>query len=156
MGDRVKSALFNTIQTELADSRVLDAYGGSGALAIESLSRGASFVQVVEKDKKAFTVIKQNFENLKIEPELYKITQANCASWASGNTDKQFDIILLDPPYDHLNLSTVDRLVSLLTPNGLMVLSHTGREAVPTVNKVVVVDNRIYAGAALSYYRKVA
>lgn len=156
MGERVKSALFNTIQAEIPGARVLDAFGGSGALGIEALSRGASFVQVIERDFRAFKVIEQNFANIGAPHDTYGMKKGDCATWAKKNPKEIFDVILLDPPYDELNLSTVRILVDLLPDNGLMVLSHSGREAVPTVtDKVVVVDDRIYAGAALSYYRKV-
>lgn len=156
MGDRIKTALFNTIHTQLPGTRVLDAYGGSGALAIEALSRGAEFVQVVEIDRRAADVIRRNFENLKVDESRYHFTQANVGSWSDTNDDQEFDIIFIDPPFDKLNLSTVTKLVRHLSPNGLMVLSHAGREAVPTVNGVVVVDDRMYGDAALSYYRKAA
>lgn len=154
MGDRIKTALFNTIFDEVVGARVLDAYGGSGALAIEAISRGAAFAQITEMDYRAYQVIKNNLENLNIDDDRIKLTRANCSSWSDQNIELEFDIIFIDPPFDQLNLSTVKKLVHHLSANGLMVLSHTGREAVPTVNGVVVVDDRMYGDAALSYYRK--
>ena len=155
MGDRIKVALFNTIAAEIPGARVLDAYAGSGALGFECLSRGAEFVQFIEKDGKAFSVLSDNIQALQLDESSVKATRANCASWAERNSDERFDLIIVDPPFDQLNLSTVSILSDLLTAEGLMVLSHTGREAVPTVStKVVVVDNRMYGDAALSYYRK--
>lgn len=153
MGDRVKVALFNTLGPQLAGKRVLDAYGGSGALSFEAVSRGAAFVQVVERDRSAFKTIIQNIEALNLGPDIIQAARANCATWSSRNKEEMFDIILVDPPYDELNLSTVKRLSKHLTQEGLMVISHTGREAVPTVSTLVVVDVRMYGGAALSYCR---
>ncbi len=155
MGDRIKVALFNTIQTQVAEARVLDAYAGSGALGLEALSRGAKYVQFIEQDFKAYKVIQQNIDNLGIPSKQYKLTRANCGSWSLNNESDKFDLIFADPPFEQLNLSTINQLVKHLSEEGLMVLSHTGRETVPTVNKVVVVDNRMYGDAALSYYRKV-
>jgi 16S rRNA G966 N2-methylase RsmD len=63
--------------------------------------------------------------------------------------------VFCDPPYDKLNLEAISKLTNHLNPNGLMVLSFTGRESVPTVNGVVVVDSRIYGDAALAFYRQV-
>jgi 16S rRNA (guanine966-N2)-methyltransferase len=155
MGDRIKVALFNTIQDSLPGARVLDAFAGSGALGFEALSRGADYVQLIEKDRRAYAVIKQNLESLKLaDSKKIHATQANCASWSDRNIDLDFDVIFADPPFDDLNLSTIEKLSRHLTAEGLMVLSHSGREAVPTVNGVVVVDNRMYGEAALSYYRK--
>ena len=154
MGDRIKVALFNTIAERLPGARVLDAYAGSGALGFEAYSRGAEFVQLIEKDHAAFRTIQENIGALPLDPERLKATRANCASWAENNGKERFDVILLDPPYDQLNFSTIFMLSDLLTPEGLMVLSHPGREMVPVPDGVVVVDDRMYGDAALSYYRK--
>ena len=155
MGDRIKVALFNTIASDLPGARVLDAYAGSGALGFEAVSRGAKFVQFIEKDGAAFRRLAENTEDLSLPGTLYKLSRANCGAWADNNKDERFDVIFADPPFDQLNLSTISKLTELLSAEGLMVLSHSGREAVPTVpNGVVVVDNRMYGDAALSYYRK--
>lgn len=155
MGDRVKVALFNTLSTRVEGAKVLDAYAGSGALGFECLSRGAKFVQFVEKDPKVADLIKRNSQEIGINLSDFHVSRANCASWAQNNMHEQFDLIIIDPPFDKLNLSTIEILIKLLSPEGLMVLSHTGREAAPTANGVVVVDNRMYGNAALSYYHKV-
>lgn len=156
MGDRVKTALFNTIGAEIQGARVLDAYTGSGSLAIESLSRGAQFAQCVDKDGAAVRIANENFTSIDVPAESYKVTQANISSWLDNQPDATFDIIFVDPPFGEVNLSTVEALSRHLSPKGLMVLSHTGREAALTVNGVVVVDNRMYGEAALSYYRREA
>ncbi len=154
MGDRIKVALFNTIAAEIPGARVLDAYAGSGALGLECASRGAVFVQFIEKDHIAFKVLQSNIERVGLSDAQAKATRANCVSWGAADEDEVFDLIILDPPFDQLNLSTISNLTRHLSAEGLMVLSHSGREAVPTVNGVVVVDNRMYGDAALSYYRK--
>ncbi len=151
MAEKVRGALFNSLG-DVNGLEVLDAYAGSGALAFEALSRGANFAQLIEKDYKAFNVCKQNASSLGLGKEV-KVTQANCASWSDKNTSQKFDLVLCDPPYNKLNLGTIAKLVRHLKPNGLMVLSSTGRESVPTVNGVVVVDSRIYGDAALAFYR---
>ena len=79
--------------------------------------------------------------------------KAPVASWLE-TTDQQFDIIFADPPYHDLQLSTVGKLQKLLKPNGLMVLSYTGKGEVPTELGVVVVDNRSYGDAVLAFYRR--
>lgn len=156
MGDRIKVALFNTISAEIGGARILDAYAGSGALGLEALSRGGSFAQFIEKDARAFKILASNVAGMELDSNQVQVTRANCASWVENNQDQQFDIIFVDPPFDQLNLSTIFKLSCLLSGEGLMVLSHSGREAVPIVNGVVVVDNRMYGDAALSYYRKAA
>ena len=150
MGDRIRSALFNRLG-DLKGLVVWDAFAGSGALAIEAVSRGAKFALATERDRKAFQVLQENVQNL--DTEAIKVIRASCGAWSKNNVDKKFDVIFCDPPYNDLQLSTVFALKSHLQPNGLMLLSYPGREPVPHVDGVVVVDNRNYGDAALATYR---
>ena len=156
MGERIRNALFNMLNGihggELEGAKVLDAFAGSGALGYEALSRGAAHVTFVEKDRIAQKIIASNAKLLRAEDSI-KLASSPVASWAE-KSDAQFDIIFADPPYHDLQLSTVFRLIKLLKPNGLMVLSYQGRGEVPTELGVVVVDNRSYGNAALAFYRK--
>ena len=151
MADRVKNALFNTLG-DISGLRVLDPFGGSGGVSIEAVSRGAEFAQITERSSKSFRIIKKNIEDLGLEGRV-KVTHASCNSWSENNEDQKFDLILANPPFWDLQFSTLEQLIKHLTPNGLMVLCHPGREDSPTVNGVVVVDNHNYGDAALSLYR---
>lgn len=151
MGERIRNALFNIIGREIEKASVLDAFAGSGALGIESLSRGAANVTLVEKDRIAQKVIEKNIKLLNIEDA--KLIKANVGSWVA-TANRQYDVIFADPPFHDMQLSTVEKLFGLLKPNGLMVLSYPDRGEVPTGAKVVVVDNRVYGNAALVFYRK--
>ncbi len=150
MGERPRGALFNTLGN-LEGKTVWDAFSGSGALAIEAISRGAAYALATERDPHAYQVVKANVEKLRVAH--LDVVKASCRAWGKQNVDKKFDIILCDPPYNDLQLSTVFALKEHLNPNGLMVLSYPGREDVPSSNGVVVVDNRNYGDAALAYYR---
>ena len=151
MGERVRGSLFN-ILGDLNGQTVLDAFAGSGALGLEALSRGAGSITFIERDKLAQKIIVENITTLKVENHT-KVIKASVSRWDETATDEQFDLILVDPPYHDMQLSTVKRLTRHLKPNGLMVLSYPGRESEPTVNGVVVVDNRSYGDAALAFYR---
>jgi 16S rRNA (guanine966-N2)-methyltransferase len=153
MSDRVRGALFNMLG-DISGLSVLDVYAGSGALGLEALSRGAASVQFVEMDAKASQTIGRNIETLRLA-ERAKNTRANVEFWSKRNPDLRYDLVLADPPYDDINLSTINLLATHIKNKGLMVLSHPGREPAPTVNGVVVVDNRSYGDAALAYYRLV-
>lgn len=152
MGERIRSSLFNIINDELEGAEVLDAFAGSGSLGLEALSRGAKHATFVERDRIAQNVITSNIQALKVADRA-KLIKAPVASWYE-TTDQQFDIIFADPPYHDLQLSTVGKLQKLLKPNGLMVLSYTGKGEVPTDLGVVVVDNRRYGDAVLAFYRR--
>lgn len=152
MGERIRSSLFNILGSEIEGAVVLDAFAGSGSLGLESLSRGAKQATFVERDRVAQKIIERNIALLGVH-EQAKLVKAPVASWLS-TVDTQYDIIFADPPYNNLQLSTVFQLQKLLKPNGLMVLSYTGRGEVPTDLGVVVVDNRRYGDAVLSFYRR--
>ncbi|MGB3023250.1 MAG: 16S rRNA (guanine(966)-N(2))-methyltransferase RsmD [Candidatus Saccharimonadales bacterium] len=161
MGDRIRSSLFN-ILGDISGLTVLDAFAGSGSLGFEALSRGAADVTFIERDRAAQRVIAKNIETLGVATQA-KLIRGSVAAWDEtttivsvdnrSNDYERFDLIFADPPYNDLQLSTVFRLKNHLQPKGLMILSYPGRESVPTVNGVVVVDNRSYGDAALAFYR---
>ena len=152
MGERIRSSLFNIIGSEILGATVLDAFAGSGSLGLESISRGAASATFIERDRIAQKIIENNIEKLGVSDKT-QLIKAPVGAWEATATT-EYDIIFADPPYNNLQLSTVFRLQKLLKPNGLMVLSYTGRGEVPTDLGVVVVDNRRYGDAVLSFYRK--
>lgn len=94
--DRVKMSLFGMIQDYIKDSYVLDLFSGSGNLAIEALSEGASFAVVVDSNKKCINKIKSNINNIGIDN--IDIIYGDYKKVLSKLKYK-FDIIFLDPPY---------------------------------------------------------
>ncbi len=153
MSDRVRGSLFNIIGNELKDAEVLDVFAGSGSLGIEAISRGAKKVTFIDRDRSACKILVDNITTLNIS-SLTTVVQIGASTWINKNQDKSYDIIFADPPYNDMQLSTVSRLGGLLNPNGLMVLSYLGKDEVPTVDGIVVVDNRSYGTASLAFYRK--
>jgi 16S rRNA (guanine966-N2)-methyltransferase len=151
MSERVKGAMFNVIG-DVTDLKVLDAFAGTGAIGFEALSRGAAHVTFIEKDRVAQKVILENAATLGVKDEA-KLIRTTVSAWDETSDGELFDLIFADPPYHDVQFSTVSRLFNHLKPNGLMILSHPGRESAPTVNGVVVVDNRSYGDAALAFYR---
>jgi len=155
MGERIRNAMFNRIGDELDGARVLDAFAGTGSVGLEALSRGAAHAVFVERDKTAQKLITTNIQTLGAG-ETAELVRTSVDNWLRSSEPGKFDIIFADPPYDDLQLSTVSRLLGLLKPNGLMVLSHTGRGEVPNLeNGIVVVDNRSYGNAHLTSFRRV-
>ena len=154
MGERIRNAMFNRIGEEIRGARVLDAFAGTGSVGLEALSRGASFVTFVERDKIAQKILQKNVLSLGAENES-EIIRTTVNNWLETSEPETYDIILADPPYHDLQLSTVSRLFGLLKPKGLMVLSHTGRGEGPNLeNSIVVVDNRSYGNATLTSFRR--
>lgn len=150
MSERMRGAMFSIVG-DVAGKTVLDAFAGSGALSFEAVSRGAASSLALEKDRIAQKIIQKNITDLNVSGKV-RLVKANCRMWSEQNPNAQFDLVLLDPPYQDLQLSTAALLIRHLKPNGLMVLSYPGRSSAPTVNGVVVVDTRLYGDAALAFY----
>jgi 16S rRNA (guanine966-N2)-methyltransferase len=153
MSERIRNALFNSIGSEVESTDVLDVFAGTGAIGLEALSRGARHVTFIERDRVAQKVLAKNIVSLNAEDRT-AIVRSAASNWIENNDDKRFDLIFADPPYHDTQLSTVARFFSLLKPGGLMVLSHPGRGEELAKAGVVVVDNRSYGNAFLTFYRR--
>lgn len=151
MSERVRGSMFN-ILGDVSGLSVLEPFAGSGALSFEALSRGAKSALLLERDKSAQRTIEGSIKSLGIE-EKARLVKANCRMWSEKNQNKKFDLLLVDPPYHDMQLSTVALLIKHLQTGGRMILSYQGRGAAPTVNGVVVVDTRLYGDAALAFYQ---
>lgn len=101
--DKTKETLFNILNPYLADADFLDLFSGSGAIGIEALSRGAKYAAFVEDNKQALDCIKANlnFTRLSEAAEIfpYSVTEAIRILELKG---KVFDVVFMDPPYNHL------------------------------------------------------
>lgn len=96
--DRVKEALFSIIQNEIYEAKVLDLFSGSGALALESISRGAESAIICDNSRKAIEIIKQNVKKTHFEDKV-KIINKDYKKCLEEIEKEKFDIIFLDPPY---------------------------------------------------------
>jgi 16S rRNA (guanine966-N2)-methyltransferase len=123
----VRQAVFDTIG-DVSECRVLDLYGGSGALAIEALSRGAERAVIVEKSRKNASIIKSNLAALDL---IAKVICAPVEKVLSGMAGKTFDLIFVDPPFNKAMIEpTLAALVKygLAGEAGLIVARHAAGE----------------------------
>ena len=98
--DKVREALMSSLMNELDDAVVLDLFAGSGALGLESLSRGAKCCYFCDNNKIALSTIKENIQKIKIEEETHLIFGGYKASLAKlKDLGIKFNIVYLDPPY---------------------------------------------------------
>lgn len=116
--DRVKEAWFSSIQPRLRGARVLDAFAGSGALGLEAASRGAAEVVCIERDAEAAALIERNIQSTGLDVSL--VVGSVPGILAGLFAQREFDIVLLDPPYriDHDELTTVLAGVAEVTAVG--------------------------------------
>jgi 16S rRNA (guanine966-N2)-methyltransferase len=99
--DRLKEALFSMLRPErIVDATVLDLYAGSGALAIEALSRGAARAVLVDRDATAETAVRANLLTTGFEDQARFRRSPVAAFLAAPIAEAPFDLVLLDPPYD--------------------------------------------------------
>ncbi len=96
---RLRQALFNSLQTVIAEARVLDLFGGSGALGFEALSRGAASVVYVEDNRFALKLIEKNAATLQVEDRVTIVSDPvpSCVKRLASHLP--FDLVLADPPY---------------------------------------------------------
>ncbi|WP_345866976.1 16S rRNA (guanine(966)-N(2))-methyltransferase RsmD [Shewanella algae] len=95
--DRVRETLFNWLAGELSGSSVLDCFGGSGALALEALSRYAAFARVYELQKTAAQQLQQNLQTLKCDNA--EVINGDVLAGLARPADRRFDIVFIDPPF---------------------------------------------------------
>jgi 16S rRNA (guanine966-N2)-methyltransferase len=153
MSDKMRGALFN-ILGDIEGLSFLDAFSGSGALAFEAASRGAKEVLAIEKDRAAYSITEINTKELHLQ-ELVHVIRANTAGWSIHNMERQFDIVLMDPPYDDVQLNLLQKLINRhVKKNGLAVLSYPGGEASPEFERAEAVENKNYGDSQLVFYRK--
>ncbi len=118
MTDRMKESVFNCIGPYFDGDKVLDLFGGSGALSLESLSRGASHAWICEKSYDAIKIIKGNISSLKEESNTTVMnTDYQVALNRLVSEQRKFDIVFLDPPY---KLNIMDELVNFLVENKML------------------------------------
>lgn len=165
LGDRVKQTLFAILEPDLEDARVLDLFAGSGAAAIEALSRGAAHATLVDRDRGAIAVIAANLERTHLADRA-TVVRAEALGWLAAEAPAvgPFDVVFLDPPYAETALlrRALDRLGAspdpahprLVAVDGWVVAKHFWREALPErVGLLASERSRRFGETALTFYR---
>jgi 16S rRNA (guanine966-N2)-methyltransferase len=132
--DRVKEALFGVLGDRVEGARVLDLFAGTGALAIEALSRGAASAVLVEQAAPAVTVIRANLDALGLAG-VATVRRTRAETYVRTQRDGPFDLVLLDPPYAApvgLVAGLLGRLSrTALAPGALVVVEAAARAEAP-------------------------
>ena len=122
-GEKVKEALFSSIQFDIEGRRVLDLFAGSGQLGIEALSRGAESAVFVDINDASLKAVKQNLAATGLE-DCSAVYKSDYSSFAIRCTQK-FDIAFLDPPYQAGILEdAVSKTIPLMSDYGKIFCEH--------------------------------
>jgi len=152
MSDKMRGGLFNALG-DITGLTVLDAFAGSGALGLEALSRGASHVTAIDIDKKATDTQAKNASDLNLSSS-YKSIRAAVSGWSDNNEYELFDIVFVDPPYDDLQTTSLDKIVRHVKKSGLLILSWPGGQQTYQFNNMRQVKVQNYGDSQLVFYRK--
>ena len=164
--DRVKESLFNIIQNKIQGTNVLDLFSGSGALGIESLSRGANLAIFCDYNSEATKVIKQNLTKTKLQDKaiIYNEDYKKCIIDLKKKKLK-FDVIFLDPPYKlDLAVDSLKLIIEndLLNENAIIIIETDQKDRdkkeiqeIKDKYKVDIFDERKYGRANLIFVRKI-
>lgn len=157
--DRVREALFSMLASDgllPEGARVLDLYAGSGALAFEALSRGASEAVLVEEAPAAIAIIRENARALDVETRA-KIVRGSVER-VLARVEGTFDVVLADPPYADVRERGFDDVLrgaaEKLAPGGALVLEHASTDRPPEVPGLTFDRSRRYGDTSVSLYRK--
>ena len=141
---KVRMAVFNVLQSyiEFENSSFLDMFGGSGIMGLEALSRGFIDVTVIEKDKKIFQIIKNNYNLLGQTADFLNIDTLNF------KTDKTFDVIYVDPPY---YAGVYEQILKIMPSFEICVIEHPEDIKIENFN---ILKQKSYGDKVLTFLTK--
>lgn len=153
MSEKARGALFNALG-DIEGLTFLDAYAGSGAVAIEAVSRGAQSVTAIDIDIEAVKAITAAVRLFELE-DTVKVLRKNISGWSSNHKEQQFDIVVADPPYDDIRPSVLEKLIVHVKEGGLFVLSWPGSESIRSFAGTEQVAHKPLGDIQLVFYRKI-
>jgi 16S rRNA (guanine966-N2)-methyltransferase len=165
--DRIRESMFSRLDARdaLDGARVLDLYAGTGALALEAVSRGAVLAHMVERDGKAAAVCVANAKSVHkaiaeegFEAET-KVINKSVQSFLAAPTATDFTMVFIDPPYEVDNaevVSNLDALLPILHPDAVVALERSSRGERPDFSaRYALIDEKNY-GDTLVYWLELA
>ena len=146
---KVRKSIFQILEP-FQNLEVLDLYAGMGTLGIEALSRGASKVVFVEKNRKVFKVLKKNI-NL-FDAEKSYVVLEDVSSYLKRVKNHVFDIVLADPPYSEVSFESIQKSTKhFLKPGGILCMEMK-RESIDNDN----VRIKHYGSSQVVFWRNIA
>lgn len=157
--DKIRGSLFNILNGRVQDAEVLDLFGGTGALALEALSRGAAFAAIADVSPAAIRAIERNAEAvLKDEkPSRARILRADYRQALRALAGQRFDLVFLDPPYRMAEAyaESVRMLKDggMLSEDAVIVLERRKDAALSLPDGFEIFDSRAYRVTVIDFVR---
>ena len=152
---RVREALFNIWQGSIADCRWLDICTGSGSMGAEALCRQAASVTGIEQSAKACAIIRENWEQVADESQVFQILRGNAIAKLAALAGQQFDRIYFDPPYaSDLYEPVLNAIASqeMLAPDGEIAIEHSPERSTQPIPGLEICRQKVYGNTALTFY----
>lgn len=151
--DRLRETLFNILAPRMAEIRVLDVFAGTGAIALEALSRGAASAVCIENDRRAQALIAENRRRCGEEARCIIVGDDALDALSTAVPGGPFDLVILDPPYDLVGVGAVlTDAAAQRAPNALLVLEHAWRSGPPEAAGLTISRTVRSGDSALSFY----
>ncbi|MCP4336763.1 MAG: 16S rRNA (guanine(966)-N(2))-methyltransferase RsmD [Mycoplasma sp.] len=144
--DRVREAIFSSIQFKLKNSIILDLFAGSAAFSIEAISRGAMKSIAVENNRQALKVIENNKKKLGISNLI--IINRDAVQYTKYTSGVKFDFIFMDPPFKEYDLynKTLQNIFqnNLLNNNGYIIIETNNKDKIEIPKGYMIQKNKKY------------
>lgn len=155
--DRMRESVFAVIG-DLTGKSWLDLFSGSGTIAIEAVSRGATEVQLCEKDKIKIKTVLDNVSVTEKECGVKIGCHFMAVELFLKRCHDKFDFIFFDPPFPYKFrkdlIKSVDKY-SLLNPNGTVLIHYPEEDPLPEkIGNLVLTDQRVYGRSLVNFYKK--
>ena len=152
--DKVRGAVFNVLGQFFDGGDVLDLYAGTGALALEALSRGCARAVCVEADRAAADAIAANAEACGFAGRV-EIRRGRVLDVVPRLGAARFALAFVDPPYEEGPEAALALLDGVLAPGGRVVAEHDARRPpAERYGALALLDRRAYGGTGISIYRR--
>jgi 16S rRNA (guanine(966)-N(2))-methyltransferase RsmD len=150
--DKLRETLFNILSPRVSDARVLDLYAGTGAVALEALSRGAARAVCIERDHRAVKLIETNRAALGELDRCIIVCDDAARALDTPVAGGPFDVIVLDPPYEATGVEDVlTRAAAQRAPGAALVLEHASRRLPPAPPGLAAVRTVKSGDSALTF-----
>jgi len=152
--DKVRGAVMNVLGQFFEGGDVLDLYAGTGALALEALSRGCARAVCVERDRRALEALRRNAEACGLADRV-ELVRGELPGALARLPRARFALAFADPPYADGPEAVLAGLSEVLAPGGRAVVEHDARRPPPDqAGALALQDRRVYGSTGISIYRR--